>query len=79
MVLCSLICLVYSQIPSDLAIIDGHNDLPHLLYKRVQNDLNKYSFLQNLTLDPTWGLQNCSECHSDLPRMREGKIGAQVS
>lgn len=29
--------------------------------------------------DALWGLKNCASCRTDLVRLRQGKIGAQVS
>lgn len=40
--------------------------------------LDKYDFASNLTCDPVWGLKVCNACHTDLPRLRAGKVGAQV-
>lgn len=56
-----------------------HNDLPYNLYKLAENNLDKYNFEKNLTNDPVWGSKYCRSCFTDLPRLRAGKIGAQVN
>jgi len=44
----------------------------------LRNQLSKVDFKQNLTEDPIWGFDACSNCHTDIPRLREGLLGAQV-
>lgn len=58
-------------------LIDGHNDLPSNLYELLNNNLDTFNFTQNLSNDALWGLNACRTCHTDLPRLRKGKIGAQ--
>ncbi|KAF2889198.1 hypothetical protein ILUMI_16975, partial [Ignelater luminosus] len=72
-----LSCSTRSHVLDEVPLIDGHNDLPFNLYKLVGNNLDKYDFEKNLTGDPVWGTKYCSTCHTDLPRLRAGKIGAQ--
>lgn len=56
-------------------LIDGHNDLPYSLYSLANNDLTKFDFEKNLTLDKVWGRDACSSCMTDLPRLRAGRLG----
>lgn len=63
--------MVLDEVP----LIDGHNDLPHNLYDIRQNQINDFDFSQDLTLDPIWSSYNTT--HTDLPRLRQGKIGVQ--
>ncbi|XP_060814831.1 dipeptidase 1-like isoform X1 [Bombus pascuorum] len=58
-------------------LIDGHNDLPHNLYKLLNNNLDNFNFTQNLTDDELWGKDVCKSCYTDLARLKKGKIGAQ--
>lgn len=55
-----------------------HNDLPYNLYNRLQNKLTDFHFDEDLTNDPIFGQEVCSSCFTDLPRLRKGKVGAQV-
>jgi membrane dipeptidase len=52
---------------------DGHNDVPIQLRSRVGNVINTFDFRD--TLDTATG-EN-SAMHSDLLRLRQGKVGAQ--
>ncbi len=47
-------------------LIDGHNDLPWRYRTTVQNDLRQLDISQRL-----------SSGHTDIPRLREGGVGAQ--
>lgn len=47
-------------------LVDGHNDLPWRYRTTVQNDLQKLNIAQRL-----------SSGHTDIPRLREGGVGAQ--
>lgn len=49
-------------------ILDGHNDAPWQYRKRVRSRLEAMPFHQSTK---PWGL------HTDLPRLRKGKVGAQ--
>jgi len=49
-------------------VIDGHNDLPWVLRRRVGHDMEKL----DITAD-----QSASGLHTDLPRLRAGGVGAQ--
>ena len=48
------------------AVLDGHNDLPWALRKRVGNDLGRVDLAAGIP-----------ELHTDLPRLRAGGVGAQ--
>lgn len=60
----------------DRPLIDGHNDLADNLYKLNNNQLSGFDFNSNLLLDSVWGPNLYS--HTDLPRLRTGRVGAQV-
>ncbi|ESO08645.1 hypothetical protein HELRODRAFT_185405 [Helobdella robusta] len=47
-------------------LIDGHNDLAHQIFARKKNKIND--------LD----LQNWTEVHTDIKRMKQGGVGAQI-
>ncbi|KAB0805580.1 hypothetical protein PPYR_02550 [Photinus pyralis] len=73
-----VICTVSSgHILDEQPLIDGHNDLPYNLYQILQNNLTHFHFEENLSNDKLWGTKNCSSCHTDLPRLRVGKVSAQ--
>ncbi|XP_058834970.1 dipeptidase 1-like [Topomyia yanbarensis] len=59
----------------EVPLIDGHNDLPFNIYKLERNRLANFNLDSNLKLHPVWGQTNTS--HTDLPRLRQGKLGAQ--
>ncbi|MEE3155081.1 MAG: dipeptidase, partial [Pseudomonadota bacterium] len=52
---------------------DGHNDVPIQLRSRLGNVINQFDFGD--TLDTATDARNAM--HSDLNRMRQGKVGAQ--
>ena len=52
---------------------DGHNDVPIQLRSRLGNVINPFDFGD--TLDTATDVRNAM--HSDLNRMRQGKVGAQ--
>lgn len=47
------------------------------LRKLVHNDLSKVNFNSDLTQDPVWA--NHPESYTDIPRLRKGMVGGQVS
>lgn len=53
-----------------------HNDLPYNLYRIEGNRLENFDFDSDLRQNPKWQV---SSSHTDLPRLREGKVGGQVS
>jgi hypothetical protein len=55
-----------------------HNGLPNNMRRMLRNQLSKVDFKQNLTGDPAWGYEGCPDCHTDIPRLREGLLGSQV-
>lgn len=55
-------------------LIDGHNDFPYNLYGRESNQLDNFNFDSDLRENPKW---NVSSSFTDLPRLREGKLGGQ--
>lgn len=64
-----------SSVLYEVPLIDGHNDLPHNLYKLLNNQLKSFHFENNNTIDPLWGPLN--HTHTDLARLKEGRVGAQ--
>uniref|UniRef100_A0AAG5DLM5 Dipeptidase n=1 Tax=Anopheles atroparvus TaxID=41427 RepID=A0AAG5DLM5_ANOAO len=56
-------------------LIDGHNDLPFSIYLVEKNLINNFNLDSNLKQHPVWSGVNTS--HTDLPRLRQGKLGAQ--
>lgn len=52
---------------------DGHNDVPGRLRGRYSNVLGDFDFHDTLEGD-AW---TAGEMHTDLPRLREGQVGAQ--
>lgn len=63
--------MVLDEVP----LIDGHNDLPFNLYLILDNQINNFNFDRDLTIDPIWSSYN--RTHTDLPRLRQGKVGGQ--
>lgn len=56
----------------DVPLVDGHNDLPFQIYNLEKNLINDFKFDSDLTADPIWANR-----HTDLLRLRKGKVGAQ--
>lgn len=63
-----------SDVLDEVPLIDGHNDLAHNLYKRERNQLEKFDFDSDLRQNPNWQI---SSSFTDLPRIRQGKLGGQ--
>uniref|UniRef100_A0A182PEP3 Dipeptidase n=1 Tax=Anopheles epiroticus TaxID=199890 RepID=A0A182PEP3_9DIPT len=59
----------------EVPLIDGHNDLPWNLYNYERNQINKFELNADLKAHPVWG--PATNSHTDIPRLREGKVGAQ--
>lgn len=57
-------------------MIDGHNDLPYNIRKFVHNQLSEFNFDVDLKNVPPWSNSNWS--HTDLQRMKKGRVAAQV-
>lgn len=51
-------------------LIDGHNDLPMVYRQRVRNRVDLINLEEDVK--PQWGYS-----HTDIPRLRQGKMGAQ--
>ncbi|KAJ6646285.1 Dipeptidase 2 [Pseudolycoriella hygida] len=62
--------MVLDEVP----LIDGHNDFPYNLYRIEGNVLQDFEFDTDLRQNPKWQV---SSSHTDLPRLREGKVGGQ--
>ncbi|XP_053669809.1 dipeptidase 1-like [Anopheles nili] len=59
----------------EVPLIDGHNDLPWNLYNFERNRINQFELNSNLKEHPVWGPSTSS--HTDIPRLKAGKVGAQ--
>jgi len=59
-----------AQVLRETPLIDGHNDIPWQIRRRVDNDLSQLDLKADLTLidNPT---------HTDIPRLRRGMLGGQ--
>jgi hypothetical protein len=55
----------------------SHNDLAWNIRKRMHNRLRDFRFLQNLREDASWS-GGGKGSHTDLGRMRQGHVAAQV-
>lgn len=64
-----------SSVLDTVPLIDGHNDLPYNIYHLEHDRLKNFSLDSDLTQHPTWGKRSSS--HTDLPRLRKGKVGGQ--
>ena len=63
-----------SDVLNEVPLIDGHNDLPWNLYSREKNLLENFDFDSNLRENPNWQFAGS---FTDLPRLRQGKLGGQ--
>ncbi|KAG0716299.1 Dipeptidase 1 [Chionoecetes opilio] len=63
------------RILSTVPLIDGHNDLAWNIRNFVHNKLEKVDMSQNLSTVEPWGSSPWS--HTDLARLRHGRVGAQ--
>ncbi|XP_042237939.1 dipeptidase 1-like [Homarus americanus] len=63
------------HILSKVPLIDGHNDMAWNIRNFVHNKLEKVDMSQNLSNVEPWGSSPWS--HTDLARMRHGRVGAQ--
>ncbi|XP_050735427.1 dipeptidase 1-like isoform X2 [Eriocheir sinensis] len=59
----------------DSPLFDGHNDLPWNIRKFMHNKLHSFNFTAELKKLRPWSRSSWS--HTDLPRLREGMVGAQ--
>ena len=60
----------------DIYIVIRHNDLPWNIRKFLRNQINEFELDTDLTQVEPWSISKYS--HTDLPRLREGMVGAQV-
>lgn len=60
----------------NVPLIDAHNDLPYNIRKFVHNQLSEFNFDADLKNVPPWSNSNWS--HTDLQRMKKGRVAAQV-
>lgn len=63
------------DILDEVPLIDGHNDLVMNIRSKLYNRLDQFPFDQNLTEIEPWA--SSPNCHTDLPRIRHGKLGGQ--
>ncbi|XP_069187531.1 dipeptidase 1 [Procambarus clarkii] len=56
-------------------LVDGHNDLPWNIRKFMHNKLHSFNFTAELKKLRPWSRSSWS--HTDLPRLKEGRVGAQ--
>ena len=56
-------------------VFDGHNDVPNQLRDRTQNQINAFDFED--TTDTGEGHPEGRALHTDLGRLKQGKVGAQ--
>lgn len=79
----SLQSAAFAQSPEEVAqaaleaspVIDGHNDVPIQLRSRFGNVINDFDFAD--TTDTGESHPSGAIMHTDLARLREGKVGAQ--
>lgn len=69
---------IAKAILDETPVIDGHNDFPMALRAILQNDLREFNFDSDLLSDSRWDAFK-SLNHVDLPRIRQGRLGGQVS
>ncbi|XP_026745230.1 putative dipeptidase MGYG_00085, partial [Trichoplusia ni] len=68
---------IAKQILEEVPLIDGHNDLPWNIRKFLRNQINEFELNTDLTVVEPWSISKYS--HTDLPRLKQGMVGAQVS
>ncbi|CAH4039000.1 unnamed protein product [Pieris brassicae] len=68
---------IAKQILEEVPLTDGHNDLPWNIRKFLRNQINEFELDTDLTQVEPWSISKYS--HTDLPRLRQGMVGAQVS
>ncbi|XP_078614762.1 dipeptidase 1-like isoform X1 [Branchiostoma floridae x Branchiostoma japonicum] len=62
------------RLMAEVPLVDGHNDWPWVIYQNVKNRLSQVNLAQDLRpLFKAW----LNVSHTDIPRLREGKVGAQ--
>ncbi|XP_065341461.1 dipeptidase 1-like [Cloeon dipterum] len=63
------------RVLESVPLVDGHNDLAMNIRQLADGKLSNVDLSQNLTDNPLW--QGCNNCHTDIPRLRAGMVGAQ--
>ncbi|XP_046805440.1 dipeptidase 1 [Lucilia cuprina] len=63
------------QLLDQVPLIDGHNDLPWNIRKFLHNKLNDFNFNEDLREVMPWKRSHWS--HTDLTRLKKGRISAQ--
>lgn len=61
-----------TQLLDNNLLIDGHNDIPHMIRKNFKNRFQKFDFN-----DMKKDLEKGAISHTDLARIKEGKLSAQ--
>ncbi|XP_068621398.1 uncharacterized protein [Battus philenor] len=59
----------------DTPLVDGHNDLPWNIRKFLHNRIKDFRFDEDLRTISPWATSSWS--HTDLPRLKQGRIAAQ--
>ncbi|XP_045511260.1 uncharacterized protein LOC123706140 [Colias croceus] len=59
----------------DTPLIDGHNDLPWNIRKFLHNKIKDFRFNEDLRTISPWATSSWS--HTDLPRLKQGRVAAQ--
>ncbi|CAL4071919.1 unnamed protein product [Meganyctiphanes norvegica] len=63
------------DILDEVPLIDGHNDLVMNIRSKLYNRLQEFPFDQDLTEIEPWA--SMSNSHTDIPRIKAGKLGGQ--
>jgi hypothetical protein len=58
------------------SLIYSHNDFPMAVRELLFNDISGLNFNSNLSESEPWASYDLD--HTDLPRLRAGKVGGQV-
>lgn len=66
-----------SRLLQEVPLIDGHNDLPWNIRKFMHNRIRDFKFGEGLKNVTPWSSSAWS--HTDLPRLKQGHVAAQVS
>ncbi|KAL0894768.1 hypothetical protein ABMA27_013299 [Loxostege sticticalis] len=59
----------------DTPLVDGHNDLPWNIRKFLHNRIKDFRFDEDLRTISPWATSSWS--HTDLPRLKQGRVAAQ--
>lgn len=66
-----------SRLLEEVPLVDGHNDLPWNIRKFLHNRLRDFDFRSDLRNVTPWS--NSLWSHTDLRRLEQGHVAAQVS